>query len=155
MRLRFVDRILLLAPKERASAQKCVSFEEAMLPRPGLGRGVPATLLIEWAGQVAALLVAESTDYQQLAVLGNIETCSFGPLLVPGDLAQIEVKVRAWREDSALFDATITTNHRREHLRFSRALMAFVSLTTLIDQAELRAAVRAAKGEFPGPVGWR
>ena len=37
-------------------------------------------------------------------------------------------------------------------LHIERAACAFLPLAELADAAELRAAVRAARGEFPGPV---
>lgn len=155
MRLRYIDRLHTLSPRVEASAHKCVSFEEAMLARPSLARGVPGTLLVEWIGQLAALLVAESTDYRSLAVLGSLGACRFGPPLLAGEVARLVVRVRSWGDDSAYLDGEIATDDGRKRLEVERAVVAFVPSAHLSPEEELRAAVRAARGHFPGPVGWR
>lgn len=154
MRLRFIDRLLTLTPKEEATARKCVSFEESMLVRPDLSRGVPRTLLVEWLGQLAALLVTESTDYQKLSVLGSFASCTFGEKLLAGEVATLQIKVRSWHEDSAFVDGSIQSS-QGEALLLSKAVIAFVPRALLWEEEDLRAAVRAAKGLFPGPVGFR
>lgn len=155
MRLRFLDRLLALEPRASAAARKCVSFEEAMLVRPGLGRGVPPTLLVEWLGQLSAVLVAESTDYTRLPVLGSFASCAFGGRALAGDACRIELRVRSWHEDCAFIDGEISIEGGDALLSIERAVLAFLPLSSLWDEAELRAAVRAARGEFPGPVGLR
>jgi hypothetical protein len=165
MRLRFIDRLLCLEPRAGAAALKCVSFEEAMLLRPHLTKGVPPTLFVEWLGQLAALLVAESTDYASLPLLGSFSSCAFGARALAGARCRLEIEVRAWRADGALVDGRILLDEDGpaspggepclEAFRIERALLAFVPLADLWDEAELRAAVRAARGEFPGPVGFR
>jgi hypothetical protein len=154
MRLRFIDRLLSLEACVSASALKCVTFEEAMLVRPGLARGVPSTLLVEWFGQLAALLVAESTQYQSLAVLGSFAACSFGAPLLAGEVATISLTVRSWHEDSAFLDGKIQTETSIA-LEIERVVVAFVPRHDLWDEADLRAAVLSAKGIFPRPVGFR
>jgi hypothetical protein len=151
VRLRCVDRLLTLVPRRAVTAEKCATFEEAMLLRPGRGRGVPPTLLLEWLGQATALLVAESTDYAWLPVVGAVASCRFGASLHAGERAVVKVTVRSWRDDAALVDGLID-GPRGEALTVTRALCAFVPLPSLWDPDELRAAARAARGEFPGPL---
>lgn len=155
MRLRFVDRLLSLSPALSIEGEKCVSFEEAMLLRPSLARGVPGTLLVEWLGQLTAVLVAESTQYTSLAVLGSFARCTIGEALHAGDKARLTIRARSWHEDSAYVDGVALTPEGAEAMRIERAVFAFVPLAPLWDEEELRAAVRAARGEFPGPVGLR
>jgi 3-hydroxymyristoyl/3-hydroxydecanoyl-(acyl carrier protein) dehydratase len=154
MRLRFIDRLLSLDACASATALKCVTFEEAMLARPSLARGVPKTLLVEWFGQLAALLVAESTEYQSLAVLGSFASCAFGAPLLAGEVAKLSITVRSWHEDSAFLDGLIQTE-TQDALIIQKAVIAFVPRQDLWDEEDLRAAVRAAKGIFPKPVGFR
>jgi 3-hydroxymyristoyl/3-hydroxydecanoyl-(acyl carrier protein) dehydratase len=151
MRLRFVDRLVELEPRVRVVAEKCVTFEEAMLVRPGGGRGAPETLALEWLGQATVALVAASTDFALAPVVGSFAACRFGGRALAGDRARIEVSVRAWRDDGAQVDGTIRLDGR-ELLAIERATCAFLPLEDLYDPDELRAAIRAARGEFPGPV---
>jgi hypothetical protein len=152
MRLRFVDRLVELVPRASIRVEKCVSFEEAMLVRPSLGRGAPPTLLLEWLGQASQLLVAESTGYSRLALLGSFARAAFGPALPAGERARVEIDVRAWRHDAAVFDGRVAFADGRAALTVERTLCAFVPLDELADADDLRAAARAARGEFPGPV---
>jgi hypothetical protein len=154
MRLRFIDRLLSLTACASATALKCVTFEESMLVRPNLSRGVPSTLLIEWFGQLAALLVAESTEYQSLSVLGSFASCSFGEPLLAGDVATMSITVRSWHDDSAFLDGIIESKTQKA-LEIQRAVVAFVPRQDLWEESDLRAAVNAAKGIFPKPVGFR
>ena len=154
MRLRFIDRLVSLEPCVSASALKCVTFEEAMMLRPTLARGVPGTLLVEWFGQLAALLVAESTLYQSLSVLGSFASCALGAPLLAGEVATISIRVRSWHDDSAFLDGVIQTETQTA-LTMQKAVVAFVPRQDLWDEADLRAAVLAAKGIFPKPVGFR
>jgi 3-hydroxymyristoyl/3-hydroxydecanoyl-(acyl carrier protein) dehydratase len=152
MRLRFVDRLVALAPERSIEVTKNVTFEEAMLVRPRGGRGVPPTLLLEWLGQAAALLVAESTDYRWLPVIGSFASCRFASgKLVAGDAATVRIAVRSWRADAMWVDGEVG-GPRGRVLAIERAVCPFVSLEKLWDPEELRAAARAARGEFPGPV---
>lgn len=153
MRLRFVDRLVELVPERSITAVKNVTFEEAMLVRPGLARGVPSTLLCEWLGQATALLVAESTDYRRFPLVGSFAACAIAPPpLSAGDTATLRVTVRSWHAEEALVDGEVLGPGDRVALRIERAACPFVSLPSLWDPEELRAAARAARGEFPGPV---
>lgn len=151
MRLRFLDRLVQLEPRARAVAEKCVTFEEAMLLRPGGGRGAPETLALEWLGQATVALVAASTDYKLAPVVGSFDACRFHGRALAGERARIEVTVRAWRDEGAQVDGAISVDGRAL-LTIDRATCAFLPLADLYDPDELRAAVRAARGEFPGPV---
>jgi|SRR5579871_6508854 len=151
MRLRFVDRLVALEPRRKITVEKCVSFEEAMLLRPGLARGAPATLMLEWLGQATQLLVAESTDYALLPLIGSFAYCTIYTSLGAGEVATVEVDVQSWHETEAMVHGTVRTKETTA-LHIERAACAFVPLAELCDPAELRAAARAARGEFPGPV---
>ncbi len=150
MRLRFVDRLVSLSPQTRVVAEKCATFEEAMLLRPNLARHVPHTLMLEWLGQTTAILVAESTGYERLPVIGSFASCHMEHTLFAGDVARITIDVTHWREDCAIAEGEI---RRGDDLILSieRALCAFIPLEKLWDATEFRAAVRAARGEFPKP----
>jgi hypothetical protein len=152
MRLRFVDRLVALAPERSIEVTKNVTFEEAMLVRPGGGRGVPPTLLLEWLGQAAALLVAESTNYRWQPVIGSFATCEFAPgKLIAGDVASVRIEVRSWHAEAMRVDGDVG-GPRGRVLAIERAICPFIPLEKLWDPEELRAAARAARGEFPGPV---
>ncbi|MSP63364.1 MAG: hypothetical protein EXR72_24080 [Myxococcales bacterium] len=152
MRLRFLDRLIDLQPRVAITVEKCVTFEEAMLCRPGRAGTVPPTLLLEWLGQATSLLVAESTDYAHLPVVGSFHSCRFGAPLSAGDRATLRIQVRSWHPDAALVDGAVDAPDGTPALTIERAACAFLPLATLWDPDDLRAAVRAARGEFPGPV---
>ncbi len=151
MRLRFVDRIVELVPRERILVEKCVSFEEAMLLRPWRARGAPPTLMLEWLGQTAQVLVAESTGYRFAPVVGSFARCEFCTTAHAGERVSVEIHVKSWHEGEALVDGAVCMGDTRL-LHIERAACGFLPLDQLWDPAELRAAVRAARGEFPGPV---
>lgn len=151
MRLRFVDRIVELRPRERIVVEKCATFAEAMLLRPGRGRGVPPTLMLEWVGQAAQVLVAESTGYRRLPVVGSFARCEFCTSVQAGERLSVEVRVKSWHDEEALVDAAVRSGETPV-LHIERAVCGFLPLDELWEPAELQAAVRAARGEFPGPV---
>ena len=152
MRLRFVDRLVSLTPRESVVVEKAVSFEEAMLVRPLPSCGVPPTLILEWIGQAVALLVAESTSYHGFPVVGSFERCTFGETLLAGDVARIAVTVRSWHPDAARIDGRVTTPNGHDAVSLASATCAFLPLALLHDPDDLRAAIAAARGDFPGPV---
>jgi 3-hydroxymyristoyl/3-hydroxydecanoyl-(acyl carrier protein) dehydratase len=151
MRLQFVDRLVELEPRTRVVVEKCVSFEEAMLARPGGRRGVPETLALEWLGQATAVLVAESTGYARAPLVGSFAACRFDGRALAGARARLTVTVRSWHDDAAQVDGAVQVDGRRL-VTIERATCPFVPLESLYDPDELRAAVRAARGQFPGPV---
>jgi hypothetical protein len=154
MRFRWIDRLTSLEPRRAATALHCVSFEEAMLVRASATRGAPPTITIDWLCQLVQLLVAESTDFASVALLESVERCELGPAPQAGERAVVSVRVTAWDDARASLDGSVQILERAA-LSIKNALFVFAPLPRCLDEAELRAALRAARGEFPRPVGIR
>jgi hypothetical protein len=153
MRFRWIDRLLSLEERRAARANRCVSFEEAMMLRAGSARGVPPTLCVDWLSHLAVFLVAESTSFRSVAVLDEIERFACHGYFLAGDIAEMSIQIREWREDGMSLIGTI--HHKEKIMIEVSASLRFLSLARCYDEAELRAMLRAARGEFPRPVGLR
>jgi 3-hydroxyacyl-[acyl-carrier-protein] dehydratase len=98
-----IDRVIDLTRKQRIVALKNVTINEPFFAGhfPNLPI-MPGVLIVEAIAQAGgALLLTEIEDRQhKLMVFTGIERARFRRPVVPGDQLRIEVKVKAWRENS-------------------------------------------------------
>jgi len=98
-----IDRVVDLTRKQRIVAIKNVTINEPFFAGhfPNLPI-MPGVLIVEAIAQAGgALLLTEIEDrHKKLMVFTGIERARFRRPVVPGDQLRIEVKVKAWRENS-------------------------------------------------------
>jgi len=94
MRWRFVDTIDAFDPWRSIAGRKAVSFEEICLREPLGDEGtLPAALAIESCVQLARLLVAASTQFEQTAVLTGIDRFRILREAGMGEILRIHINV--------------------------------------------------------------
>jgi len=91
MKWRFVDRVAEYSPWKSIYGGKAVSFEEYCLLEP-LGRTgeFPRSLLIECAVELSSWLVAVSTGFKSVCVLGGMDCFETQPT---GPASVIDIKI--------------------------------------------------------------
>lgn len=94
-----VDRITELEPDKRIVGIKNVSVSERfMFQHPGASPGVPPTILTECVAQVGAILILSKPENRdRIPLFVGIERVRYRRAVVPGDVVEIEARVKRLR----------------------------------------------------------
>lgn len=109
-----VDRIIELEPDKRIVGIKNVSFNERYLSRqPSQRPALPPTILTEAVAQVGAILIlSKAENRERLIFFMGIERVRYRHPVYPGDVVEIEARVRRLRSRMGQLDGLARVNHR-------------------------------------------
>ncbi len=139
MRFLLVDRILRLTPGKEAVVLKNVSNSEDFFADHFPGRPImPGCLILESCDQAARLLLAKSTDFQQLPTLLAIGGGKFRHLVRPGDALQVRVSVVVQEAGAAEVRATVDVESRV----MAQAVLSYRMVAVAGDPVAVRACAR-------------
>ena len=102
----FVDRITELEPDKRIVGVKNVSLNERFLSHnPGQPPALPPTILTEAVAQVGAILIlSKAENRDRLIYFMGIERVRFRQPVFPGDVVEIEARVKRLRSRMGQLD---------------------------------------------------
>ena len=109
-----VDRITELEPDKRIVGIKNVSLNERYLShRPGASPTLPPTILTESVAQVGAILIlSKPENREKLIFFMGIDRVRYRHPVRPGDVVEIEARVRRLRSRMGQLDGVARVNGR-------------------------------------------
>ena len=109
-----VDRITELEPDKRIVGIKNVSLNERFLSRrPGAPPTLPPTILTESVAQVGAILIlSKPENREKLIFFMGIDRVRYRHPVGPGDVVEIEARVRRLRSRMGQLDGVARVNGR-------------------------------------------
>jgi 3-hydroxyacyl-[acyl-carrier-protein] dehydratase len=109
-----VDRITELEPDKRIVGIKNVSLNERYLShRPGEAPALPPTILTEAVAQVGAILIlSKPENREKLIFFMGIERVRYRQPVCPGDVVEIEARVKRLRSRMGQLDGFARVNNR-------------------------------------------
>jgi 3-hydroxyacyl-[acyl-carrier-protein] dehydratase len=109
-----VDRITELEPDRRIVGIKNVSLNERFLSRQaGDGPALPPTILTEAVAQVGAILIlSKPENSEKLIFFMGIERVRYRRPVYPGDVVEIEARVKRLRSKMGQFEGMARVNGR-------------------------------------------
>ena len=109
-----VDRITELEPDKRIVGIKNVSFNERYLAhQPGEPPALPPTILTEAVAQVGAILIlSKPENREKLIFFMGIERVRYRQPVCPGDVVEIEARVKRLRSRMGQLDGCARVNGR-------------------------------------------
>jgi 3-hydroxyacyl-[acyl-carrier-protein] dehydratase len=109
-----VDRIIELEPDKRIVGIKNVSFNERYLSRlPSQRPALPPTILTEAVAQVGAILIlSKAENRERLIFFMGIERVRYRHPVFPGDVVEIEARVRRLRSRMGQLDGLARVGDR-------------------------------------------
>jgi 3-hydroxyacyl-[acyl-carrier-protein] dehydratase len=109
-----VDRITVLEPDKRIVGIKNVSLNERCLShQPGELAALPPTILTEAVAQVGAILIlSKPENREKLIFFMGIERVRFHHAVHPGDVVEIEARVKRLRSRMGQLDGFARVNDR-------------------------------------------
>ena len=109
-----VDRITELEPDKRIVGIKNVSLNERYLShRPGGSPGLPPTILTEAIAQVGAILIlSKPENREKLPFFMGIERVRYHRPVAPGDVVEIEARVKRLRSKMGQFEGMARVDGR-------------------------------------------
>ena len=109
-----VDRITELEPDKRIVGIKNVTLNERYLAhQPGAAPGLPPTILTEAVAQVGAILILSKLENRQkLIFFMGIEKVRYRQPVHPGDVVEIEARVKRLRSRMGQLDGFARVNGR-------------------------------------------
>jgi 3-hydroxyacyl-[acyl-carrier-protein] dehydratase len=109
-----VDRITELEPDKRIVGIKNISLNERFLShQPGAPPALPPTILTEAVAQVGAILIlSKPENREKLIFLTGIERVRYRQPVCPGDVVEIEARVRRVRSRMGQLDGFARVNGR-------------------------------------------
>ena len=111
MRHYWLDRITHLEPGVRAAGVKAVALTEDEFDAHFPGNPVlPGVYLLEGLAQTAGVLVHQSVEGREVAVLTTIERARFQAFARPGDLVRFEVELESIESGIARARGTATVD---------------------------------------------
>jgi len=107
-----VDRITELEPDKRIVGVKNVTLNERYLSRePGRPASLPPTILTEAVAQVGAILILSKPDNREkLIFFTGIDRVRYRRPVRPGDVVEIEARVRRLRSRMGQLDGFARVN---------------------------------------------
>jgi len=101
-----VDRVTELEPDRRIVGIKNISLNERFLAhQPGVPPALPPTILTEAVAQVGAILIlSKPENREKLIFLTGIERVRYRKPVCPGDVVEIEARVRRLRSRMGQLD---------------------------------------------------
>jgi 3-hydroxyacyl-[acyl-carrier-protein] dehydratase len=111
---RLVDRITELEPDRRIVGIKNVSLNERFLSRQaGDGPALPPTILTEAVAQVGAILIlSKPENREKLIFFMGIERVRYRRPVYPGDVVEIEARVKRLRSKMGQFEGLARVDGR-------------------------------------------
>jgi 3-hydroxyacyl-[acyl-carrier-protein] dehydratase len=110
-----VDRITELEPDKRIVGIKNVSLNERYLShhQPGESPAMPPTILTEAVAQVGAILIlSKAENREKLIFFMGIERVRYRHAVYPGDVVEIEARVKRLRSRMGQLDGFARVNNR-------------------------------------------
>jgi 3-hydroxyacyl-[acyl-carrier-protein] dehydratase len=109
-----VDRITELEPDKRIVGIKNVSLNERYLSRlPGVSPTLPPTILTEAVAQVGAILIlSKPENREKLIYFMGIDRVRYRHAVHPGDVVEIEARVKRLRSRMGQLDGVARVNGR-------------------------------------------
>jgi 3-hydroxyacyl-[acyl-carrier-protein] dehydratase len=109
-----VDRITELEPDRRIVGIKNVSLNERFLSlQAGDGPALPPTILTEAVAQVGAILIlSKSENREKLIFFMGIERVRYRRPVYPGDVVEIEARVKRLRSKMGQFEGMARVDGR-------------------------------------------
>src|SRR5262245_2900705 len=109
-----VDRIIELEPDKRIVGIKNVTLNERYLShQPGSSPALPPTILTEAVAQVGAILIlSKPENREKLIFFMGIEKVRYRHPVCPGDVVEIEARVRRLRSRMGQLDGFARVNGR-------------------------------------------
>jgi 3-hydroxyacyl-[acyl-carrier-protein] dehydratase len=109
-----VDRVTELEPDKRIVGIKNVSLNERYLShQPGERPALPPTILTEAVAQVGAILIlSKAENHEKLIFFMGIERVRYRHPVYPGDVVEIEARVRRLRSRMGQLDGFARVNDR-------------------------------------------
>src|ERR671919_2099533 len=107
-----VDRITVLEPDRRIVGIKNVTLNERCLShQPGERPALPPTILTECVAQVGAILIlSKPENREKLIFFMGIERVRYRRPVCPGDVVEIEARVRRLRSRMGQFEGFARVN---------------------------------------------
>jgi 3-hydroxyacyl-[acyl-carrier-protein] dehydratase len=107
-----VDRITELEPDKRIVGIKNVSLNERYLShQPGSAPTLPPTILTEAVAQVGAILIlSKAENREKLIFFMGIERVRYRRTVCPGDVVEIEARVKRLRSRMGQLDGVARVN---------------------------------------------
>jgi len=138
MKFRMVDRIVAWESRRWIRGVKAVSFEEYQLRRRlGDEPALPESLVLEAMLQLGNWLVVLSTDYRQMGLVVQWDEVRLPARLRPGRRLEMELTVRAWRDDGIVLDGQASDG--RQTIAVGRRCLAVPApLSDYYDPDDLR-----------------
>ena len=109
-----VDRIIELEPDKRIVGIKNVTYNERYLSRvPRQRPALPPTILTEAVAQVGAILIlSKAENRERLIFFMGIERVRYRHPVFPGDIVEIEARVRRLRSRMGQLDGHARVGNR-------------------------------------------
>jgi len=105
-----IDRVTELEPRKRATAIKCVTYNEPFFPGHFPGHPVfPGVMILEAMAQLSGVLAYASEPFdatQKVLYFLGIDKAKFRKPVLPGDKMELEVKVLQHRANIWKTEAT-------------------------------------------------
>ncbi len=138
MKFRLVDQILTYEPAMSIDGLKAVSFEEYQL-KTAFDRSpcLPESLLMETLFQLGNWLIILTSNYTQMGLLVRFQEIRFHQCPGPGHTLTLNVRVRRYRADGALFDGHISVQDQMI-AQGTGCLATLVPLEDYYDPADLK-----------------
>jgi 3-hydroxyacyl-[acyl-carrier-protein] dehydratase len=109
MRHYCLDRIVNLEPGVRATGLKAVALAEDVFEAHFPGNPVlPGVYLLEGLAQTAGVLIEQTVEGRQVALLATVERARFQAFARPGDQVRLEVELESLEAGIARVRATAT-----------------------------------------------
>lgn len=128
-----IDRVTDLAPRQRARALKCVTFNEPFFPGHFPGTPIfPGGLILEAFAQLTAVLAYASDPYdnaQKIMYFLGVEDAKFRRPVVPGDRMELDVTIAQRR--SNIWKVACTASVDGNECANAKLLMALTEKTDL------------------------
>jgi 3-hydroxyacyl-[acyl-carrier-protein] dehydratase len=106
-----VDRVTVLEPDRRIVGIKNVSANERFLATQGGAQTVPPTILTECVAQVGAILIlSKPENHDKLIFFRSIERVRFRGVVRPGDVLEIEARVKRLRSQVGQLEGAARVN---------------------------------------------
>ena len=149
MRCLLTDKITTFEEKTSISGIKNVTMSENFLADHFPGFPVmPGVLQLEAVSQLGSWLVFASSDFKKKARLASVKSIKYKEFVVPGDQMRIEIKIKAFEETEARFDADIYVEDKLKTV-IKRGVLTFVNVSDLEDPEKAKTHFDFITGNTP------